>query len=87
MVTIRLGSGAQKSIVAYQKSHPAYEAVEVEAVVSALDVEGSALCQRLNGFGAVILCSIFLHSKPCLAQQRGLYLLAVSIASNVEGSN
>ncbi|KAL9103880.1 MAG: hypothetical protein Q9163_001117 [Psora crenata] len=74
-----LGPDAQKSIVAYQTSNAPYKAAEIEAVVTALDMEGPALCQRLNGFGATILCSILLHSETCLAQQRGFYLLAASV--------
>lgn len=52
---------------------------EVQAIVLALEHGNSTVCERLDSFGLTILCSIFLHSQECIAQQRGLYLLAVSL--------
>ena len=53
---------------------------EVEAIVLALEPRDSKVCERLDSLGLNILCSIFIYSQQCLAQQRGLCLLAVSLS-------
>ncbi len=53
---------------------------EVEAIVLALEPCDSKVCERLDSLGLNILCSIFMYSQECLAQQRGLCLLAVSLS-------
>ena len=45
----------------------------------ALDSRDSAVCERLDSLSLIILSSIFMYSQECLAQQRGLCLLAVCI--------
>ena len=52
--------------------------LEVKEIVLTLEHQDSALCERLDSLGLTILCSIFIYSQECTAQQRGLYLLAVS---------
>ena len=44
----------------------------------ALDSRDSAVGKRLDSHSLIILSSIFMYSQECLAQQRGLCLLAVS---------
>ena len=46
----------------------------------ALDSRDSTVCDRLDSLSLIILCSIFMYSQECLAQQRGLCLLTVSIS-------
>lgn len=55
-----------------------HDMLEVEAIVVALERRDSVLCERLDSRGLTILCSIFTYSQECIAQQRGLCLLAVS---------
>lgn len=52
--------------------------LEVEAIVLTLEHQDSVLCERLDSLGLTILCSIFIYSQECTAQQRGLCLLAVN---------
>lgn len=59
-----------------------HDVQEVQAIVSALDSRDTILCERLDSLGLTILCSIFIHSQECIAQQRGLCLLAVSLSTN-----
>ena len=56
-------------------------AKETEALVGALDDDHSASCSRLDSHGFIFLLGIFFSSAGCLAQERGLYLLLVRIAS------
>ena len=46
----------------------------------ALEPRDLKVCERLDSLGLNILCSIFTYSQECLAQQRGLCLLAVSLS-------
>ena len=52
---------------------------EVQAIVLTLEERNSNICERLDSLSLTILCSIFIYSQECLAQQRGLCLLAVSL--------
>lgn len=54
---------------------------EVQAIVLALERHDSTICERLDSRSLTILCSIFIYSQECLAQQRGLCLLAVSLVT------
>ena len=54
---------------------------DVQAIVLALDYRDSTVCERLDSLSLTILCSIFMYSQECLAQQRGLCLLAVSLST------
>ena len=54
---------------------------EVQAIVLTLEERDSKICERLDSLSLTILCSIFIYSQECLAQQRGLCLLAVSLAT------
>lgn len=58
-----------------------YDMQEVQAIVLALECFDSKVCERLDSLSLTILCSIFIYSQECLAQQRGLYLLAVSLST------
>lgn len=73
---------AKTSEVVVQARPPGtqYGSHEVQAIVLALDSRNSAVCERLDPLSLTILCSIFVYSQECLAQQRGLCLLAVSIS-------
>lgn len=53
--------------------------LEVQAIVQALEYRDSSVCERLDSLSSIILCSIFFYSQECLAQQRGLCLLAVGM--------
>ena len=53
---------------------------EVQAIVLALDSPDSTVCERLDSLSLIILCSIFMYSQECLAQQRGLCLLTVRLS-------
>ena len=54
---------------------------EIQAIVLALESRDSTVCERLDSLSLTILCSIFLYSQECLAQQRGLCLLGVSFSA------
>ena len=54
---------------------------DVQAILLALDYRDSTVCERLDSLSLTILCSIFMYSQECLAQQRGLCLLAVSLSA------
>lgn len=54
---------------------------EVEAIVLALQRRDSVTCKRLDSRSLTILCSIFIYSQECLAQRRGLCLLAVRLST------
>ena len=51
---------------------------DVQAFVDALDNHNRSLCPYLDETGITLALKILLQSEPCLAQQRGLYLLEVS---------
>ena len=51
---------------------------EVQAIVLALERRNSIFLECLDSLSLTILCSIFIYSQECLAQQRGLCLLAAS---------
>lgn len=48
-------------------------------MVTTLDTSPSPLCSRLSIDTFVIITALFKASEPCLAQERGLYLLARSL--------
>lgn len=50
---------------------------QVQAIVLALERRDSVTCKGLDSRSLTILCSIFFYSQECLAQRRGLCLLAV----------
>ena len=54
---------------------------EVQAIVLALERRDSVICRRLDSLSLTILCSIFIYSQECLAQRRGLCLLAVRLST------
>lgn len=54
---------------------------EVQPIVLALEHHDSTICERLDSRSLTILCSIFIYSQECLAQQRGLCLLAVCLVT------
>ncbi|KAF6232349.1 hypothetical protein HO173_009454 [Letharia columbiana] len=56
-----------------------YNMQEVQAIVLALECRDSTFCERLDSLSLTILCSIFVYSQVCLAQQRGLCLLAKAL--------
>ena len=72
-----LGSDINESVQKHQGRNEPFSIEDVSTLVAAIDVDDNVICRRLDGPGAAILCSIFLQSERCLAQQRGLYLLAV----------
>lgn len=57
---------------------------EVQAIVLALECRDSTFSERLDSLSLTILCSIFVYSQVCLAQQRGLCLLAVSLSTTCD---
>lgn len=65
-------------VIKHRREHSSeHSKREVEAIVCALEPRDSQLCARLDSMVLIILCSVFVHSQTCLAQQRGLFLLSV----------
>lgn len=56
-----------------------HDAEEVESIVRAIELSNPQLCFRFDAKGLGVLCSVVLYSQACLAQQRGLFLLVVSV--------
>ena len=50
---------------------------EVYALIQAIEPAESAVCNRIDAEGLVVLCWALLSSPPCFAQRRGLYLITV----------
>ena len=50
---------------------------EVYALIQAIEPAESAVCNRIDAEGLVVLCWALLSSPSCLAQRRGLYLITV----------
>ncbi|KAL2046208.1 hypothetical protein N7G274_001655 [Stereocaulon virgatum] len=67
----------RKLFTAVKDLRPTIE--EITAIVQAIDLAESPLCQRLDREGLVVLCRVLSRSQPCLAQQRGLYLIAEAL--------
>lgn len=63
-----------------------YDMHEVEAIVLALERRNSNFSECLDSLSLTILCSIFIYSRECLAQQRGLCLL-VKVLHRNEGDS
>ena len=70
-----LPSQTLNTVKRYRHQESDHKSSEVDAIVQV--IEGTDICERLDPRAVVILCSVFVHSKPCLAQQRGLFLLSV----------
>lgn len=77
--TRSLPKGTLDTIKKYREEWSQHSGREVDAIVRALEPNRTNLCKRLDTMALVILCSILVHTEPCLAQQRGLCLLAVSL--------
>ena len=54
---------------------------EIYALIHAIEPGPTTPCERIDSEGILVLCWTFLHSMPCLAQQRGLCLIAVGHAT------
>ncbi|KAK0516614.1 hypothetical protein JMJ35_001217 [Cladonia borealis] len=52
---------------------------EMNALIQAIEPGLTTPCERIDCEGLLLLCWTFLHSTPCLAQQRGLCLIAESL--------
>lgn len=72
-----------QTIKDYRAQGSEHSAEEVETIVQAVEQCDPQLCMRLDAKGLVIICSVLVHSQTCLAQQRGLYLLAVSFTAHI----
>lgn len=79
-VVIRsLSNHTLDTIKKYREQWSQHSEREVDAIVRALEPTSTDVCQRLDSIALVIICSILVHTESCLAQQRGLCLLAVSL--------
>lgn len=65
----------RKLFTAVKNLRPTIE--EITAIVQAIESAESSLCKRLDREGLVVLCRVLSRSEACLAQERGLYLIAV----------
>lgn len=74
----RLPANTSQAIKKARLPGAQHDRQEVQAIVLALEYPNSMVCKRLDSLSLTILCSIFMSSQECLAQQRGLCLLAVS---------
>ena len=50
---------------------------EVYALIKAIEPAESAICNRIDAEGLVVLCWALLSSPYCFAQRRGFYLITV----------
>ena len=50
---------------------------EVYALIKAIEPAESAVCNRIDAEGLVVLCWALLSSPSCSAQRRGFYLITV----------
>lgn len=81
----RVPENFRQMIKDYREHGSEHSEKEVEAMLRVLQQpEDSNLCVRVDAVGLFALCSIFVHSQSCLAQQRGLALLAVSYCTLVK---
>ena len=80
--TSRFPANTSDAIIQARSTGAHYHMREVETIVLALDCRNSRICERLDSRSVIILCSIFIYSQECLAQQRGFCLLAVSLSTN-----
>ena len=51
--------------------------LETIALIQAIEPAESAVCNRLDAEGLVVLCCAFLIAPSCSAQRRGFYLIMV----------
>ena len=75
----RFPANTSDAIIQARPPGTLFSTLEVQAIVLALDSRYSAVCERLDSLSLIILSSIFMYSQECIAQQRGLCLLAASI--------
>ena len=81
VTTTRFPATTHDAVIQARPRGAEYDMQEVQAIVLALERRDSATCKRLDSRSLIILCSIFIYSQECLAQRRGLCLLAVRLSA------
>ena len=72
-----LGKDTKISIEVFVNKYGKFTAGDIADLVALLEHESSPL-ERLDPQGSTIICGTLLHTEPCLAIERALYLMAVS---------